>query len=138
MSEDADGDVQVAVSVQVGGLGTRHAPHVLQQFDRLELEAAVVAEQDDAADQAVGGTKDTDVRNHEVLVGVPVHVGGVDPDGLSQPLAELHHVVQAAEPRHAPGQGLGSEYLETAVPVQVLDANVGGRVRLAIGKEHGV
>ena len=69
---------------------------------------------------------------------VAVDVGHVDPDGLGQPLTELYRIVQAPEPHHAPGQRLGSEYLEATVPVQVVHTDVGGRMRLSVGEEHGV
>ena len=123
---------------KVGGLGAGHATNTLHQHDHLEFEVAVVLEKHHPPHLTVGWAQEPDVRDQEVPVRVTVDVGSVHPDRLDQPLAQLHGIVQSAEPHDSSGQRLGGEYLEAAVPVQVVHPYVRRRVGPAIRQQHGV
>ena len=60
------------------------------------------------------------------------------PDRLREAVRELHVVVEALQPCNATGRGLGHQQLQAPVTQKIAAANIGRRVRPAVGQQDAV
>ena len=133
VAEDADGDVLVAVAVEVRGLRAGDPPDAVEQHDRLEVQPPVVPEEDDLADEVVGREDLADIGDEEVTVPVSVDVRDVGADRLDQPLGEGHHLPVLLDPGDLAARRLRREYLRGAVAQEVGHPHVGRHLGRSAG-----